>query len=96
MRRAARRDENEDELVNLARRLGATWRYAGPLDGWLGWDGKWTPVEVKDPKKEGHADEFRPAQTLFIHDCKVDALPFLVWRTANDVLRDLGFDQAAK
>lgn len=95
MRRAARRDDNDSELVQLARRLGADWYSDGPMDGWLHWRGRWVPVEIKRSDKEGWASEFTEKQLKVMAAMRVSRAPFVVWRTADDVLRTLGIACAA-
>lgn len=87
-----RKDNNHADLVATAKRLGAWVRVYPPLD-LLVWVGKWQmwmPVEIKDPKKEGHKDEYTPAQLKFFEDCKKHNAKWWVWRNDNDVKRDLG------
>lgn len=85
------RDNNEDPLIALAEQVGACMRKGPPLDWWA-WVPRramWVPVEVKDPKREGHADEFTPQQVQFRAWCDRNHAPHWVWRTDADVLRDL-------
>lgn len=88
MRYAKRRDANEKPLVELARKIGIQWIYAGPLDGWA-WCIEleaWYPVEVKDPKKQGRKSEYTPAQIRFFDMCDQTGAPYYVWRTEQDVM----------
>lgn len=88
MRHAARRDENEPELVALARTLGA-WmiKLHEPTD-WLMWyRGRWEPVEIKDPSVQGHANEFTMAQRTFRVEAFKRGVKLIVWRTREDVLK---------
>ena len=89
MRRAARRDANEVQLVLLARMLGAHMVKEGPLDYWCEKDGNWTPVEIKVPSKKDKKGEFTDAQLSFFARCKMYGSPWWVWRTDDDVFRDL-------
>ena len=85
---AKRRDKNEKPLVALARKVNIQWIYAPPLDGWA-WRGgmeAWYPVEVKDPKKEGRADEYTDAQIKFFAMCDSVGAPYYVWRDEKDVM----------
>lgn len=86
----AKRDANENALVALAEQIGARWVQAPPLDGWVGWRGKWFPCEIKDPSREGHKDEFTAKQITFRARAKLAGLPFWTWRTERDVLESLG------
>jgi hypothetical protein len=91
----SRRDTNETRLLTLAERLGAAFVKAPPLDGWLHFRGVWMPVEIKRPEVEGHVYEYTPAQRRFFGWCQVRGARWFVWRTEQDVLRDLGARQTA-
>lgn len=86
------RDANEQPLIKLAGQLGAAWREDGPLDGWVfvARLGKWMPVEIKVPEREGLENEYTPAQRRFFTWAKAHGAPWWVWRTELDVERDLG------
>lgn len=88
-RYAARRDNNEPELVTLATRLGwRLWKMHEPVD-WLGLRrGKWHVIEIKNPDCEGHADEYTPQQRIFLRDVHNCGGRVLVWRTIDDVVSD--------
>lgn len=85
MRRAARRDTNENELVSLAEQLGGLWEQTPPLDGWLLWRGVWTPVEIKHGK-----NPYTESQVLFLARCKERNAPVWTWRTERDVMACMG------
>jgi hypothetical protein len=55
MRRAARADDNQPEIVKAFRKMGATWQHThaipGALDGILGFHGIDVRVEIKDGSK---------------------------------------------
>lgn len=90
MRRDARRDDNELDLIKLAQKLGA-WliKLDEPCD-WLLWHrGHWELVEVKNPDCAGHADEFTPAQREFRAEAFRRGAKLIVWRTQDDVLNSL-------
>lgn len=89
-RYAGKRDENEPELLTVARHLGAVFEKIGPLDWWCGFRGRWIPLEIK-------TDEgiYTPKQVNFIARCKARGLPVWTWRTEADVLRDLGARRTA-
>jgi hypothetical protein len=89
------RDANERELLEVAARLGAHWIEAPPLDGWIHWRGQFLPVEIKAPEREGLAHEYRPTQRRFFAWCRLHGARWLVWHSANDVIRDLGGRRAA-
>jgi hypothetical protein len=89
------RDANESELLAVAARLGAHWLEAPPLDGWIWFRGQWLPVEIKAPGREGLAHEYTPLQRRFLSWCRERRARLLVWRSADDVIRDLGGRAAA-
>jgi hypothetical protein len=90
------RDRNEAPLLNVASRLGISWEEGGPLDGWVFCRRRgWVPVEIKDPKREGHANEYQPSQLAFFARCKQRGSPWLVWRTEQDVLDFAGAKRVA-
>jgi hypothetical protein len=92
-RYACRRDGNEPELVLLARQIGALmWPLSEPVDWLVGWRGRWYPTEIKNPDGRNRATE---QQILFSAAAKERQLPVWVWRTEDDVLRDLGARRAA-
>lgn len=85
-RYAAKRDDNEPELIKVARAIGAQMECSGPLDWWCFFRHRWTPVEIKNPEgKNKYTDE----QVLFLIRCKEREAPVWTWRTADDVIRDL-------
>ncbi len=58
---------------------------------WLGLRrGRWEIIEIKNPIKEGHADEYTAKQKIFHTDVKNMGGRILIWRTDADVLRDSG------
>lgn len=86
MRRAARRDANEPELVLIARRLGAfMYRTDEPGDWLCGYRARWVVVEIKT--EDGSPT---PAQVRFSREARERRLPYWTWVTQEDVLRDLG------
>lgn len=89
-RHAARRDTNEPELVAFARSLGVLMERYPPLDWWAWWRGKWTPVEIKRPDKEGWKGEYTPAQVVFLSRCKERGATVETWRREADVLKFVG------
>jgi len=96
-RHAAERDTNDAELVAHALRLGGHFVRAAPLDGWC-WVPRlavWRPVEIKRAEVEGQAHEYTPQQVRFQRWCRDRGAPWWVWRTLDDVTRDLGGRVAA-
>lgn len=90
MSRYDKRDANEQPLIKLAARLGAGFRKCPPLDGLIHYRGRWMPVEIKLPEREGTANEYTPAQLQFFNWCRAHHAKWLAWRTEDDVIRDLG------
>lgn len=67
MRRAARQDSNQPELVLALRKIGAKVYHIGkPLDLLIGYRGKTLILECKRLDKKGHADEFTKEQRDFL------------------------------
>jgi hypothetical protein len=92
-RYAARRDANEPELVMLARQIGAVmWPLAEPVDWLVGWRGRWYPTELKNPEGRNRLTE---QQILFSAAAKERELPVWIWRSEDDVFRDLGARRTA-
>jgi len=83
------RDSNESPLIQLARTLGAYCERSPPFDWWVGYRGVWTVVEIKKSDVEGRAHEYTPKQRRLMAEYHQRGLPFWVWRTEADVMRDL-------
>lgn len=90
---AKRRDGNEHALIRTVEALGGFYLQTGPLDGWLhsrhacascGAPG-WRLLEVKEPKREGHANEFTPEQRKLILRLNERQIPYHTIRTDADV-----------
>jgi hypothetical protein len=91
-----RRDLNEPEILRAAEKLGGFWIEGPPLDGWIFHNSTgFVPVEIKQPYRKGRAREFTPAQKRFIALCEVHGATYWVWRTVDDVCRDLGSRRTA-
>jgi hypothetical protein len=83
---AARRDGNEEPIITTAKQLGWYLVQTKEPGDWLGIlksrvDRGWQVIEIKTPK-----GKFKRSQLLFQDACKVWGLPYLVWRTAEDVV----------
>lgn len=86
-------DSNHHDMVAEWERLGGVWLpYSNkPFDGWI-WHTRWEeywPVEIKDPKKEGHKNEYTDRQKKVMAELKKVGAKWLVWRTKEDVARTL-------
>jgi hypothetical protein len=90
-RYAAKRDDNEPELVEYARAIG--WflhKLDEPCD-WLGlWRGAWSPIEIKSA-----TGDLTPKQHMFHADAKKRNGRVLMWRSKDDVDRDSGARRTA-
>jgi hypothetical protein len=85
-RYAAKRDQNEPELVLAAERLGAkVWRLSTPCDLLVLFGGQWFPVEIKST--DGRLTK---PQREFVTEADLRAGQVLVWRTIQDVINSLG------
>lgn len=91
-RRAQRRDANEADLVDALRKAGMLWvpGHSIPVDGFVGWRGRWQPVEVKDPRQPLSKRALTEREAHFLRDCQAYQLPFILAHTAEDVLRAFG------
>jgi hypothetical protein len=84
-------DSNHHDLVGEWEKLGGVFLKCPPFDGWI-WHPTWDayqPVEIKDPKREGHKNEYTKAQKKLMDELKPRGAPWLVWRTIGDVRRTL-------
>lgn len=84
-----RTDKNHRELVAAWEAMGGLWvPYANkPFDGWA-WHRRWGsywPVEIKDPKREGHANEYTERQRRVMKKLRDAGAVWIVWRTVEDV-----------
>ena len=100
MRRAARRDDNEQAIVVALRAAGA---FVWPLserdipDLLCGFRGKWFLLEVKAPAgpkggTKGHHAVLRPGQARFFADAEIGELPAFLVRSPEDALRAIGVE----
>jgi hypothetical protein len=81
-RYAARRDENESELVEAARKLGWWMVYIGfPVDYIGCFRSVLHFVELKTPN-----GKYTPAQAIFLKEAKHNGITVLTWRNADDVI----------
>ena len=67
MRRAARTDDNQHELVEALKKIGAKCYFIGkPVDLLVGFRGRNLLLEVKRPDKRGQVSAFTKEQRDFI------------------------------
>ena len=82
---AKRRDANEKPLLAAAKQLGAKlWPLDTPCDHLMLWRTRWYPVEIK--VKTGRLTE---NQEEFHEEADAAGGEILLWRTIEDVVRDL-------
>jgi hypothetical protein len=83
----SRRDSNEPELLEAWEKLGGWWIPFGPMDGWaFHAQTGFICIEIKNPRKRGHADEFTPAEKQHIAYSKAHKAPYAIWYTIDDVI----------
>lgn len=93
LRRAARVDANQADLVREFRGLGGLWVPAGhPIDAWCGWRGRWLAVEVKDGNKSPSRQKLTDDQIEFIRTCTAYRLPVAVVTDIHELLTAFGSD----
>lgn len=91
--RPAKVDGNHAQLVKLWRDMGAVvWDLSGVghgiADVLLGWRGKWTAVEIKNP--EGRGRKLTPPQILLHAEIHRAGLPLVVVTNETEALAILG------
>jgi hypothetical protein len=79
-----KRDGNEPLIIAALAACGITWVEAGPLDGWVALSHQWTPCEIKNGRKG-----LTKGQKEFVAACERDGNPYRIWRSVEDVLRDV-------
>ena len=86
-RRAQRRDANEPDLVAAMRKSGMLWvpGHSFPVDGLIGWRGRWQPVEIKDPRQPLSKRALTPREADFLRDCQAYSLPFILAHGFEDI-----------
>jgi hypothetical protein len=83
-RYAARRDANDAELLDCARKLGWWMIFVGfPVDYVSCFRNVLHFVELKTPK-----GRYTPAQEMFLKEANHHGITVLTWREISDVLRD--------
>ncbi len=99
MRRAARIDANQREIVATLRSVGALVILLSAIgkgvpDLLVGFRGVWTLLEVKDGKKKPSARVFTPAQVKLRQCMEANQLPVATVLDAAGALRAIGVDVA--
>ena len=90
LRRAAKIDANQREIVTALRAAGGYWIHLGhPVDGIAGYRSRWEPVEIKDGRKPPSARELTEDQFAFVRDCEAYRMPVIVATSAEDLLSKL-------
>lgn len=85
-RQAAKRDENEPEIVRLLELAGArVWRLAQPFDLLVGFRGRLWLLEVKTEKGRLTREQLRDYDLA-----TADGLPVAIVKTAGEALRAIG------
>ncbi len=84
--RITRVDKNQAQIVEALRKRGYQVFIVGhPVDLLIAKHGMDILVEVKDPKKKGHEDEYTPAQKKFLKEWQ--GRPIVTLRTVEDALK---------
>lgn len=79
---AARRDANEKELLDTARKLGWWLVFVGfPVDYVGCFRQRLHFIELKTPK-----GKYTPAQILFLEEAKTHGITVLTWRDHGDIV----------
>jgi hypothetical protein len=91
MRRAAKRDANQPEIVAALRKVGVfVVDLAGVADGipdiMCGWHGSWKLLEIKDGTRIPSQRQLKPKQVIFHADCAERGLPCYVVKSVDEAL----------
>ena len=90
LRRAARTDANQSEIVKALGKAGGLWLPLGhPVDGLVGWRGLWFLVEIKDGNKPPSKRQLTDDQVAFANICLIANLPLLVVESPEELLARL-------
>lgn len=91
LRRAARIDANQPEIVKALRKAGALVVHMGhPVDLLCGFSGRWVAIEIKDPAKPPSKRTLTDDQQEFFDQCRTRLLPVHRVETVEDALRAIG------
>ena len=87
LRRAAKVDANQPDIVKALRKLGAVVIHLGhPVDLLVGLSGRWLPVEIKDPSQPPSKRELTDDQQAVFSLARQHNLPIAKCETVEDVL----------
>lgn len=94
MRRMARVDGNQSEIVDGLRRIGAEVQHLhtigkGCPDLLVAFRGQWYAVEVKDGEKPAAAQKLTPDEVAW-HEKFSRHAPVYVWTSLDDAMKQLG------
>jgi hypothetical protein len=91
LRRAARTDANQAELVKALHKVGGLWIPIGyPFDGLAGFGGRWIAIEIKDGAKVASKRKLKPSQVEFFRDCAAYRLPAAKVESVDELLQAIG------
>ena len=87
-RHAKRRDDNEREIVQALREIGAqVWQIDTPTDLLVDFRRRWYLVEVKQSKRKNHKDQFTEIQQDLMAQAEA---PVLVVYDPEDAISKIG------
>jgi hypothetical protein len=90
LRRAARIDANQTEIVRAVEKAGGLWLALGhPVDGIVGWRGRWFLVEIKDGRKPPSKRRLTEDQVAFARKCLAFSLPLIVAESPEELIARL-------
>jgi hypothetical protein len=91
LRRAARIDANQPEIVKALRSVGALVLHMGhPVDLMVGFSGRWFAIEIKDPSKPPSKRTLTDDQQEFFDLCRPRLLPVYRVETIEEALQAIG------
>lgn len=97
MRRAARVDSNQAEIVRVLRACGAeVWDLSALGDGipdlLVGFRGRWIPLECKDGSKPPSKRRLTPAEAGVHAIARAKGLPIVVVNSTSEALKAVGIE----
>lgn len=91
LRRAAKVDANQDEIVRALRHVGAYVVFLShPVDLLVGFQSRWVAIEVKDVSQPPSKRRLTDDQVDFLRDCSAYRLPAQIVCTVDDALAAIG------